>query len=422
MTSLSTIQYQDIRQLAAARTPGHGLVSRFYGDPIVHQADLETIWFHGWLFVGHSCQLKTPGDYLTLQVDTEPVVVIRGDDGQLGAFSNICRHRGTILCNDTAGHAGRLVCPYHQWTYDRGGQLVSCRGMDDDLDTSTLGLHRFAGEETGGLVFVSLAATPPPFDVAAQHIGPAATPQGLERARVAATVDYRVRANWKIVWENNRECFHCNANHPQYILANFDHYNTDDTSPQIQAAIDAATQRSQHKWAASGLEVTHTRTGMATFPAPGPDGWIAVNRTPLVDGYLSETMNGQQVAPLMGDYVDPDVGTLRMRTMPNFWNHSSCDHSVSTRLLPDGPHHTRIQVTWLVDESAEANRDYQLEDIMPFWQLTSEQDWAICESVHRGVTSRYYSPGPLSEAKEYNVDALLNWYLDQLNTAGMSPS
>ena len=91
MNRLSNTQYQDIRQLAAARTPGHGLVSRFYGDPVVHEADLETIWFHGWLFVGHGCQLQTPGDYLTLQVDTEPVVVIRGDDGQLGAFSNICR-------------------------------------------------------------------------------------------------------------------------------------------------------------------------------------------------------------------------------------------------------------------------------------------------------------------------------------------
>ena len=76
MNGLSNTQYQDLRQLAAARTPGHGLVGRFYGDPVVHEADLETIWFHGWLFVGHGCQLKTPGDYLTLQVGTEPVVVM----------------------------------------------------------------------------------------------------------------------------------------------------------------------------------------------------------------------------------------------------------------------------------------------------------------------------------------------------------
>jgi len=421
MTGLSHEQHQSIRQLAEARVSGHGLGSRFYGDPLLHQADLESIWFRGWLFVGHSCQLQEPGDYLALQVDTEPVIVIRGDDEQLGAFSNVCRHRGTILCSKSAGRIGRLVCPYHQWTYDRDGSLVSCRGMDDDLDTSNLSLHRFAVEETAGLVYVSLAESPIPFDVAANQIGPAATVQGLQRARVAATVDYQVEANWKIVWENNRECFHCNANHPQYILANFDHYNSDDTSPEIQAAIDEATRRSHQRWTDSGLAVTHTSTGMASFPAPGPAGWVTVNRTPLVDGYLSESMDGRQVAPLMGDYADPDVGTLRIRTMPNFWNHSSCDHSVSTRLLPEGPNRTQIQVTWLVDATAREGQDYSLEELMPFWQLTSEQDWSICESVQRGVTSRYYTPGPLSPAKEYNVDALFNWYLDQLTTVGADP-
>jgi Rieske 2Fe-2S family protein len=238
---------------------------------------------------------------------------------------------------------------------------------------------------------------------------------------VAKIVDYDVAANWKIVWENNRECYHCNVNHPQYIQANFDHYNDDDTTPRIQAAIDDASLRSQEKWTASGLAVTHTQTGMTSFPACDSNGWFSANRTPL-DGYLSETMDGRQVAPLMGDYSDPDVGTLRMRTMPNFWNHSSCDHAVSTRLLPVGPGRTRIQVTWLVAAGAEEGRDYHLDEIMPFWQLTSEQDWTICESVQRGVTSSRYTPGPFSKHKEYNVDALVNWYLDRLTTGEISPS
>ena len=122
-----------------------------------------------------------------------------------------------------------------------------------------------------------------------------------------------------------------------------------------------------------------------------------------------------------GDYADPDVGTLRIRTMPNFWNHSSCDHSVSTRLLPDGPHRTRVQVTWLVDGAAEQRRDNRLEELMPSWQLTSEQDWAICENVQRGVAARHDSPGSLSPAREYNVDALLDWYLDQLTSGETNP-
>jgi len=125
-------------------------------------------------------------------------------------------------------------------------------------------------------------------------------------------------------------------------------------------------------------------------------------------------MDGKQVAPLMGDYVQPDVGTLRVRALPNFWNHSSCDHGVSTRLLPAGPQQTAIRVYWLVDEKAIAGRDYDLSKLMPFWQLTSEQDWQICERQQRGVNSSAYAPGPYSRFKEYNVESFVGWYLKVL--------
>ena len=264
------------------------------------------------------------------------------------------------------------------------------------------------------MIFVSLAGQPPDFDEAAEQIGPLARPQGMERARVAKIVDYQVAANWKLVWENNRECYHCHVNHPQYIKANFDHYNADDTTARIQAQIDAAKASSQQKWIDNGLAVTHQTTGMALFPDAGRNLWYSANRTVLADGYVSETMDGRQVAPLMGDYKDANAGTLRIRTMPNFWNHSSCDHAVSTRLLPDGPRQTKVRVIWLVNENAVAGSDYRLEEVMPFWQLTSEQDWELCERAQRGVKSSRYVPGPYSTYKEYNVDGFVRWYLKQL--------
>jgi Rieske 2Fe-2S family protein len=130
-------------------------------------------------------------------------------------------------------------------------------------------------------------------------------------------------------------------------------------------------------------------------------------------------MDGSQVSTLMGAYTDPDVGTLRARTLPNFWNHSSCDHGVSTLLLPAGPRKTLARVSWLVHEDAVEGRDYRLEELMPFWQLTSEQDWAICERQQRGVESSAYEPGPYSTYKEYNVDAFVRWYVKTL-AAGAS--
>ena len=270
--------------------------------------------------------------------------------------------------------------------------------------------------ETEGLIFVCLAEKPPDFDPVDEILSVLAKPQGLTRAKVAKAVDYQVRANWKLVWENNRECFHCNVNHPQYIKANFDHYNADDATPRIRELMEASVRRSESKWAACGLAVSHKQTGMTTFPDPERNIWYSANRTALVDGWLTESMDGQPVAPLMGDYPDPDVGTLRMRMLPNFWNHSSCDHSVSTRLLPLGPQLTAIRVWWLVDEDAVEGRDYDLAKLLPFWQLTSEQDWEICERQQRGVNSSAYIPGPYSTYKEYNVDAFIRWYLKQLKT------
>jgi glycine betaine monooxygenase A len=409
---------QCVGDLIASRDSGHGLPRAFYHDEGVYRAEIDAIWRQGWLVAGHACQIPETGDYFIYALDGDSVIVVRGDDGGVRALHNTCRHRGTQICSTEAGHVGRFICPYHQWTYGTDGALLTARGMQEDLDRSRLGLVPAAVREVAGLVFISLADDPPSFDAAQAALEPLVDPQGLARAKVAHTIDYVVAANWKLVWENNRECYHCNANHPQYIKANFDHYNADDTSSRVQAAIDAATARSHAKWAACGLEVTHKQTGMTVFPDAERDVWFSANRTPLVEGYVSESMTGRQVAPRMGRYADVDVGTLRIRTLPNFWNHSSCDHSVSTQLAPTGLHQTSVRVTWLVDRDAREGIDYRLDELLPFWQLTSEQDWELCERAQRGINSRAFRPGPLSPYKEYNVDGFFRWYLSKLRLSG----
>lgn len=404
-----------VRDLLERQPKGHSLLRPFYSDPGIYQLDLEKVWRRGWLFAGHSCEIARPGDYFSFQLDQDSILVVRGENGQVQAMHNLCRHRGSLICDEPCGHVRHLVCPYHRWTYGLDGKLIHAPGMQEDLPKAELGLRKVAVREVAGLIYVSLAEEALDFSETAAVFGAVANPQGLGRAKVAKVVDYRVKANWKLVWENNRECFHCNANHPQYIKANFDHYNADDATPRIREQMAAAVSRSEAKWAASGLAVSHKQTGMTTFPDVERNIWFSANRTPLVDGYVSETMDGSQVAPLMGDYSDADVGTVRMRSLPNFWNHSSCDHGVSTRLLPLGPELTEIRVWWLVDEKAQEGRDYDLAKVMPFWQLTSEQDWEICERQQRGVNSSAYLPGPYSTYKEYNVDAFIRWYLKQIS-------
>jgi len=408
----------ELSSFLAAYRPGWSLPRPFYGHETVYRADLEHIWRKGWLFAGHACEIRNPGDWLTLQVETDSLIVIRGEDGAVRALHNVCRHRGSQIVAPGRGSTKRLVCPYHQWTYDTKGALTFCRGMHE-LDKAQFSLKKVQCEVVEGLIFISLAENPAPFAAARELMAPYLKPQGLERAKVAKQVDYEIHANWKLVWENNRECFHCNFNHPQYIKANWDHYNADDTTPEIKESIARAVARSEAKWADAGLAVSHRETGMTQFPDAERGIWYSANRTALVAAWVSESMDGKQVSTLMGSYNDADVGTLRARTLPNFWNHSSCDHGVSTLLLPSGPRKTLARVTWLVHEDAVEGRDYQLERLMPFWQLTSEQDWAICERQQKGVDSSAYQPGPYSKYKEYNVDAFVRWYVKTL-AAGAS--
>jgi glycine betaine catabolism A len=413
---LTSSQLADARalldRLIVEHKPGHALQREFSIDPGIYQLDLERIWRRGWLFAGHTCQVKQPGDYFVFDLDIDSIVVVRGDDARIHALHNTCRHRGMKVCQAESGHVTRIVCPYHQWSYARDGQLVACGGMDKegDLDRRDYGLHRAHAREVGGLIFVCLADDPPAFDGAAEALDALLPAQGLERARVAATRRYEVRANWKLVWENNRECWHCNVNHPQYIQANYDNAPIDD--PALRSEIQRQALATSERLEADGLRIDYQEAGMVRFPSA--DCWWSINRTPLVPGWVSESMDGRPVAPLMGSYRTRDVGTLRMRTMPNFWNHSSSDHSVSTRLAPAGPQTTLAQVQWLVHEDAVEGKDYTLDALLPFWDLTSEQDWDLCAKNQAGVNSSAFTPGPYSTKREYNVIRYTEWYLHQI--------
>ncbi|HEY0756104.1 MAG TPA: aromatic ring-hydroxylating dioxygenase subunit alpha [Ktedonobacteraceae bacterium] len=403
-----------IRQLVASRQEGYALPRAFYHDLALYAHESQSIWRNGWLFAGFTCQIPHPGDFFTLNVEDDTLIILRGDDEQIRAFHNVCTHRGTLLTTEAHGSVRALVCPYHQWTFTRQGELFHCSGMQEGLDKSRLGLHQVQLETCAGLIFLSFAHQPPAFEPARQSLAPLAMPQGFERAKIAWSKRYEVKANWKLIWENNRECYHCNVNHPQYIKSNFDIYEDGQLSQRLQERLAVALERSKNE--DDELAISHRQGGLATFPDAEHNIWYAANRTLLTEGYLSESLDGQRVAPLMGTYHDERGGVLRLRTLPNFWCHASCDHAVTTHLLPLDLHRTLVRVTWLVHEEAQVARDYTLEKLLPFWQLTSEQDWGLCERVQRGVNSSAYLPGPLSILREYNLDAFLRWYLFQLSS------
>jgi Rieske 2Fe-2S family protein len=401
--------------------PGHALSRDFHVDATIYAEEIERVWRHSWLFAGFSIEAVHPGHFFSFELGDDALLIVRGDDGRLHALHNSCRHRGSRVCDLTAGRTKRWVCPYHQWSYALDGTLLGAGGLERELDLSEHDLLRAPVVEIGGLVYVWLAAGPAaPFGGAEAALGGALAPQGIDRARIAHRADYQVQANWKLVWENNRECWHCHIGHPEYVQANFDAVPDTERNRELSAA-----RAQEHRLAlgepAANAELMpdeHSRPGLYRFPTPGR--WWSANRTPLMPGFVTESLDGAPVSTLMGDYANRDTGTLRVRTVPNMWMHASSDHAVVTQLLPGGPDTTHVRVNWLVDADAREGQDYSLDALVAFWQLTSEQDWTLCERNHAGVRNPAYFPGPYSPSREYNVQAFVDWYLARMRVSTIS--
>jgi Rieske 2Fe-2S family protein len=385
-----------------ARRPGWSLPAPYYLDPAVLELELDTVFRSGWLFAGHTAEVAGPGDYLVFSLGTESVIVVRDSAGVLRAHHDVCRHRGSRLSTGRRGTVRAFVCPYHQWVYDLDGRLRSARLMGPGFRTEAHRLGPVPVREVAGLVFVSLAEGGPPFDAAAAAIDAQLGPHRLDRARVAHRETYRVRANWKVLVENNRECYHCRGSHPEFLLSNFEYGTAGD--PRRSAAYDDVLTAAYRRWSAAGL---------APADVSFPDGqWFRVSRLPLRDGFSTESLDGRPVAPPMGD-VGPEPGSLRLIGLPTMWAHANLDYAMTTRLTPLDPGTTEVEVTYLVDGAAmEAEVD--LPRLTAVWSATSEQDWRLCEANHAGIASRGYRPGPLSPVVEGSIGTFLDWYLGEL--------
>ncbi len=396
----------ELSGLLRDREPGKTLPKEFYLDPGIFREDLRRVFYTNWLFAGHSCEIPEPGDFFLLPVGEEELVVLRDKEGGIRAHFNVCRHRGSRIATEPRGRSRSLVCPYHQWVYGLDGRLVNARLMGESFCAEEYRLRSAAVRELAGLVFVCLApdATTPDFDAFAGDIEPQLRPHGLEGAKVAVRHQYEVGANWKTLVENNRECYHCRVSHPEFCMSNYDLGLPGDT--RNDEGFDSTLEREYERWRRLGLAPEE-----ASFPGGHP---YRVSRLPLKEGFLTESLDGGLVAPLMGNLTDPNTGSLRVITLPNFWAHANCDYAMTTRLLPAGPETTRVEVCFLVREGAVEGVDYDPERVATVWRATCEQDWELCENNFAGIRSMAYEPGPFSEVTESSVEDFLRWYLDRL--------
>ena len=393
-----------------ARRANHGLDRELYCDPGVYQTDLEQIFYREWLFAIPACELAGTGAYATLQVGAYPVVVVRGGDGVIRAFHNVCSHRGQRLCSKETGSTPKLVCPYHQWTYDLDGKLLYAREMGPEFDPAAHGLKKLHCIDLGGMVFICLAEVPPPIADLAKNLMRFLAPSGLKDAKVAYSSTIIENGNWKLVIENNRECYHCSGAHPSLCLT----FSDNPTISAMDGPESASPEILAH-WArceAHGLPSRFTHA---------PDMQWRLARVPLLNNAESYTMDTKAaVARRLGQMPFNDAGSLLFFHYPNTWNHFLGDQAIVFRVLPISATETQVTTKWLVHKDAVEGVDYDLNNLTEVWMRTNDEDRQVVEENQKGILSPAYEPGPYSTVHEEGVIQFVDWYAG-LMTERLSP-
>lgn len=199
-----------------------------YTDPRIFTEEMEKIFYRGWVFVGHDSEIPNPGDFITRQIGTQPVIMVRGKDGGVSVLLNRCTHRGTTVCPAERGNARIFTCPYHGWSYDLSGELHGVpypTGYNGAFDKKANGLPRAPRTDSyRGFVFASFSPTGIPLD---EHLGIATklidracdlSPAG-EIELTAGWVKHRYPANWKMLPENDTDGYHLGFVHLAMLKA-----------------------------------------------------------------------------------------------------------------------------------------------------------------------------------------------------------
>lgn len=396
-----------LSDLFSQHIPGRSLPQAFYGAPDIYEKDLATLFYKEWLFAMPACELEKPGSFKRMKIGAYDVVLVKNKQGTINAFHNSCRHRGSILCSSQSGRKAQLTCPYHQWTYDLDGKLIWTRDMGPDFDPSEHGLKPIHCRELEGLVYLCLAHQAPDFDAFAALAGPYLAVHDLKNAKVAHQSTIVENGNWKLVWENNRECYHCSGNHPDLCRS----FPEDPTISGVSADGCFAEPIENHFKRLEGA-------GAPSRFKMDASGQYRVARMPLLERALSYTITGNPaVKKGLGSLPFADSGALLMFNYPSTWNHFLPDHSLTFQLTPIGPKQTSVTTTWLVHKEAIEGVDYDLETLTRVWTNTNDEDRRVVEDNQMGIDSPAYEPGPYSVSHEDGVIQFVDWYLGKMRAA-----
>jgi Rieske 2Fe-2S family protein len=363
------------------------LAGDFYTSGPVFTAEQDQIFEKMWFCAARSGDLADPGQFKTVQVGRESVLVVRGRDGALRAFLNVCRHRGATICTEPSGAVKRnLQCPYHAWTYALDGKLVAAPNLGSLKDESGAGIDRYkyglvpvALTEWLGYAWVCLADEPPSFadevigEVTHRLGDPAAIDHyAIENLSVGHRVVYDVAANWKLIVENFMECYHCATIHPELT----------EVLPEF----------------AKGLAAQYYVGHGAEF---GSD----------VSGFTVDGSAGFDTLP--GVTEDQDRRYYAITVKPTVFVNLVPDHIIFHRMYPMAPDRTVVECDWLyTPEVVEQGRDVSRS--VELFHRVNEQDFEACERTQPAMSSRAYRNGGVLVPSEHHIARFHEWVVSRV--------
>jgi glycine betaine catabolism A len=384
-----------ILELLGQAQAGHTLPQPFYRDPELFEFDVASVFGRSWLMLGFEAELPDPGSYFSLTVGRHPVIVVRGRDDVIRGFHNICRHRGAQICADGSGTLARIVCPYHKWTYGLDGRLVGAARAPEGLSFESHGLVPIRIERLEGCIYGALSSAAPDFTPFREAAAPFLSPYQLGSAQLAFQSVLVEKANWKLVMENARECYHCAAWHPELKVS----------FPVVFNAGFRVTDGSRNAEYVANMGAL----GLPVGPATGP--WWHVGRYPLNPGVATVSPDGRPlVTRRLLEKNGADIGGLRWATEPNSFCHVFTDYAFMFTAIPVGPEETRVISKWLVAKEARAEVDFRISELTEVWTATNLQDRDLAENNQRGINGIGYRPGPYAGAAEELVIRFNDWY------------
>jgi glycine betaine catabolism A len=358
------------------------LPGRYYTDPTIFAAEQALIFESGWFCAVLAADIPEPGNFETVDVGRESVIVARGRGGEVNAHLNVCRHRGARLCTQDKGSVRRsFQCPYHAWTYGLDGRLTAAPNLTEmpDIDRVEYGLHRVAVREWLGYVWLCLAEEPPSFadTVIADVTTRLGSPDAIVGYQVAdlalgRRITYDVAANWKQIVENFMECYHCGTIHPELT----------EVLPEF----------------ADGLAAQYFVGHGAAF---GDD----------VEGFTVDGSAG--LSPLPGIAPDQDRRYYAITVRPQVFVNLVPDHVVFHRMFPVAADRTIVRCDWLylpgvVASGADLDRSVEL------FHRVNQQDFDACERCQVSMDSRSYARGGVLVPSEHHIGEFHDWVRDRV--------